>query len=559
MSLNDQFDELARQKLDGRAFPFDEGAWQQAQQAIAAQKRNKRKPFWYLGGAAAVGLALWLLWPNAEEIGIAEQHQIEPKTEAAAMPAVEPEVAVVPERAVEVQVESALEQQAPKEEERTSQSGSSRSDEMPKAERPMRPAQALNSSAQNRPEAQVHIAEQKGSDAHSTEGAAETSVSEAATEAQEATAEDPVVAQHDRDQQNSDAVSEGQFEDAVLVVNDARGDAHAEESTSKSDDQAVKENDEPQPASTGSSVNESVHDDSVRAEVVAEGTRMPEDSVQTVPALASALVPFDSAAAAVPEPSLLPLVGPRSPWEITALGGAFSTTSKYVLPQVKDWTSTPERTPGYAVEAVRMGRNFGLGLGLHYGSYADRLATPEASRTDVAYSRYWFLQAVDTTLLIITGGDSSSGFTGINVPATVQVLRSAYDTTTTTTLIRAARTQLIRTSYVEVPILLDAHLVQGRWSIGVRGGPTIGMLTARSGAIPSEGEGGYTDLGSMAVRQTIFGWTARAYLRYRFNSAWSIGIEPAARGQFTDAIDDQGASRRSKAMGAMLSLGYRLR
>lgn len=559
MSLNDQFDELARQKLDERAFPFDEGAWQQAQQAIAAQNRNRRKPFWFFGGAAAVGLALWLLWPNAEEIRIAEQHQVESKTEAAAMPAVDQRDGAVIERADEAQIESTPVQQAMQEVERSSHDGSSRSDEMPKSERPMQPVQVLNSPAPNRPEAPVHVAEQKESNTHSVEDAVQTGVSDAAAGAQEAIAEDAVVTQLDRDQQTSDAMSGEQAEDAGLVVNDVRGDAHAGESPARIADKAEKEKDESQPVSTGSSANESAHDDFAKTEVVAEETRMPEDSVQAVPALSSALVPFDSAAVAVPEPSLLPLVGPRSPWEITALGGAFSTTSKYVLPQVKDWTSTPERTPGYAVEAVRMGRNFGLGLGLHYGSYADRLATPEASRTDVAYSRYWFLQAVDTTLLIITGGDSASGFTGINVPATVQVLRSAYDTTATTTLIRAARTQLIRTSYAEVPILLDAHLVQGRWSIGVRGGPTIGMLTARSGALPGNGEGGFTDLGSMAVRQAIFGWTARAYLRYRFNSAWSIGIEPAAHGQFTDAIDDQGASRRSKAFGAMLSLGYRLR
>ncbi|HRD53403.1 MAG TPA: hypothetical protein PKY96_12225, partial [Flavobacteriales bacterium] len=536
MSLHDQFDELARQKLEERAFPFDEGAWQQAQQAIAAQKRNRRKPFWYLGGAAAVGVALWLLWPNAEEVRMAEQPRVESKTEAAAMQAVDQGSAAVIERADEVQFESAAVKQAPKQALRSSQIGSSRSDAMPKAEDPVLPARVLNSSAQHPREAHVHVAEQKVNDAQSTEAAGGTGVSDAAMGSQEATTMDQIVVKHDPEQVALEDVSEGQVEDAVLVVNDERSDAHAVESPSKTDAQATNEKGESQPISTGSSVNEVPRHELVRAAVAAGETRAPEDSVQAAPALASTLLPFDSAAAAVPEPSLLPLVGARSPWEVTALFGAFSTSSKYVLPQVKDWTSTPERTPGYAVEAVRMGRNFGVGLGLHYGSYADRLATPEASRTEVAYSRYWFLQAVDTTLLIITGGDSASGFTGINVPATVQVLRSAFDTTTTTTLIRAARTQLIRTSYVEMPILLDAHLVQGRWSIGVRGGPTIGMLTARSGALPGNGEGGYTDLGGMAVRQTIFGWTARAYVRYRFNSAWSIGIEPAARGQLSDGL-----------------------
>jgi hypothetical protein len=273
--------------------------------------------------------------------------------------------------------------------------------------------------------------------------------------------------------------------------------------------------------------------------------------------------PADSASAATPEPLATPLVSPRSPWEITALAGLFSTTSHYQGARTQDWSVAPERTASFGAEAVRMGRNFGYGIGLHYGTYADRLSTPEESRTEELLSRYWFFQAVDTTVLVITGTTTDSlgntVHTGVNVPTTVQVLRSAFDTTYTTSRIREARTRVNRTSYIEVPLLLDAHLVQGRWSIGVRGGPTIGMLTTRSGSLPGEGDGGYAELGDAEARQLVFGWTARAYLRYRFNSAWSIGLEPSARGQLQDGVIGKEASRRSSGLGAMLTLSYRLR
>lgn len=34
-----------------------------------------------------------------------------------------------------------------------------------------------------------------------------------------------------------------------------------------------------------------------------------------------------------------------------------------------------------------------------------------------------------------------------------------------------------RVSYLEIPLLMDAHLVQGPWALGLRGGPTIGVLS----------------------------------------------------------------------------------
>lgn len=259
-------------------------------------------------------------------------------------------------------------------------------------------------------------------------------------------------------------------------------------------------------------------------------------------------------------PAAAPLVSPQSPWELSFLGGAFQTTSTYNGQGTADWQVAAQQTYGFGAELMHLGNNFGVGLGLHYGSYADRLSTPELSSSTTALQRYWYLADVDTTILLVTGYDSvAMAYTGINVPTTIQVIQSAYDTVTTSSLLRAASERVNRTSYVELPLLFDAHLVQGRWSIGLRGGPSLGLLTTRSGSIPRDMDEGSISLNEVTMRRFMLGWTARAYVRYRFNSAWSVGLEPALRGQLLDGLDDHGTTRRSTAIGGMLSLSYRLR
>ena len=574
MSINEQFDELARQKLEERAFPFDEGAWQRAQQSIAAQGRRRRKPIWFAGGAVAVGLVLWLLWPGQDEPLVAEQLNTEVRPEASAegptlnVQEIGTSNGTVPE-------EAAHSTRLASEPESNGQAASVEGDAQYSDTRPF-----LEREAQPQGKAAVdlsNVTKAKETPQVPAELVIETNESEVPLPPSEMVEEAkgdaelsavrkdapeaavvmmPVIEKEGGEQVGTlDSPKSEQAGEAVV-----EGALEGEESVRS--ESVIAERAEANPTSESATTTEpeamrSVAKEDAPAETAQVTT--PVDSAVNEPAVVMAVPPTDTAVGPLPDPTLGALVSPRSPWELSMLAGAFSTASKYVLPQVREWTSAPERTTGFAAEAVRMGRNFGYGAGLHYGTYADRLSTPEEARTEVDLARYWFLQGVDTTILIITGGDSASGYTGINVNTTVQVLRSAFDTTTTTAIVRPARTHLVRTSYVELPLLFDAHLVQGRWSIGVRGGPTIGMLTACSGALPSSSEGGYTDLDQAAVRQTIYGWTARAYLRYRFNSAWSIGLEPAARGQIVYAIDDQGARRRSTALGAMLSLSYRMR
>lgn len=550
MSLNDQFDELARQKLEQRTFPFDEGAWLKAQEALAAKKRRRPKAFWYFAGVTAIGLAVWGLWPEAieqEEVIVQNDAHARVAEGGASIEAQALEAdRNLPSVLAEEQATASVDSEADSERREVATSGSQeqRADKGLQQRPPNRAVAGAQPAVQIAGLQQVVPPVKK--EASETEPLLEGPEGDGQQAAESQDAVEPVVAS----------------EIDLLAPEDQQSAApEAGESAAAVNSSAVVQppTNEPKPA-----------EDQLASDVIVEVNSDPlsaADPEMKEPSIAAASSndppPADSASAATPEPLATPLVSPRSPWEITALAGLFSTTSRYQGARTQDWSVAPERTASFGAEAVRMGRNFGYGIGLHYGTYADRLSTPEESRTEELLSRYWFFQAVDTTVLVITGTTTDSlgntVHTGVNVPTTVQVLRSAFDTTYTTSRVREARTRVNRTSYIEVPLLLDAHLVQGRWSIGVRGGPTIGMLTTRSGSLPGEGDGGYAELGDAEARQLVFGWTARAYLRYRFNSAWSIGLEPSARGQLQDGVIGKEASRRSSGLGAMLTLSYRLR
>ena len=177
------------------------------------------------------------------------------------------------------------------------------------------------------------------------------------------------------------------------------------------------------------------------------------------------------------------------------------------------------------------------------------------------FNQYWYLIAVDTMVLFIT--DTLPGqppsYTGTSIDTTIHVLAQGTDSTTSSQHLREARDQVNRVSYLEVPILLDAHVVQGRWSLGLRGGPTIGLLTGRRGSLPNTTDDGYLGFNDVAFREVVFGYSGRAYIRYRFNAGWSVGLEPAMRGQLLNSFGSGELERRASAFGVMMSLTYRLR
>ncbi|MEZ4740556.1 MAG: hypothetical protein R2818_14635 [Flavobacteriales bacterium] len=173
-----------------------------------------------------------------------------------------------------------------------------------------------------------------------------------------------------------------------------------------------------------------------------------------------------------------------------------------------------------------------------------------------------YFQANQVTLLYILGNVQINGqdyYVTESRDTVINVLVTTSTSSTSTIRLIDARDVVLQVSYFEIPLLLDAHVIQGPWAIGLRGGPTVGLLSGRKGMVPNSTFDGYEALGEQQFRSTVFGLTARAYIRYRWTNGWSVGLEPTWRGQLSDAMDGGALKRRSSAVGALLSLSYRLK
>ncbi|MBK7945411.1 MAG: hypothetical protein IPJ85_08940 [Flavobacteriales bacterium] len=556
MSLNEQFDELARQKLEERAFPFDEGAWLSAQQSIAAQRR-KRKGAWYLLGLIPLAFITWLLWPANEQassiadanVSVTATAPTENKTEDKAPLQVETETSLAAE---------AL----------TPSTGSlTLADEAIVPQNTSTPVETATTSTTKSNSSAPRQSRAAASQPMVQKPVAATPTTTFTVE----THHTPV------DDQSHGQVADGTSEHATGTLSEEPEPAHStDEATAGNEPSTDATTDEPVSdfaAVATPSFEPEAHDAAVPAQSTVTDALIDapasildaQPTAITVaadePAISGDALPKDSATAEVPVPLPPPLITARSPWEISMLFGAQRTMSRITSDRYDDLDVSSDDALAFGAELMHMGRNVGFGFGVHHTSYNDRFTTPEQRTTAWEVTRNWYLQSIDTTILIITGTDTVNEqiiHTGFNVNTTVQVLRYSFDTTAIVS-VRSPRAFSVRTSYLEVPLLFDAHIVQGRWSFGVRGGPSIGLLTARSGSLPSENDETDVPLREAAVQQWSLGWSARAYARYRFNSAWSVGIEPMARGQLMDAISGPVIARRSNAFGALLSLSYKLR
>lgn len=577
MSTNDQFDELARRKLAERDFPFQEAHWLDAQRAIAAQGQQRRGGAWlYIAGVAALIVAIWLLWPTGQAVQVTEVNNVR------AQHPVEADAAVVANKneqdaaanAVASNTDGSVAQVE-------AQAGSSTSDGAQQRSAVEQAQRNFTGTRQGEPQRKATPTNGDGPAAKPANGrpnadlanqgpATPTPAPSASNDLNAATDDDAaLLAAHMNatkvDQGTTNGSKPASGTDGTL--NAAGGGAiDGADATDGSLPNIT-------PGSDGSADGLPVIDpdqgiaadhptDPLAADTGSVAGSDPADSAAHTPDPLPVIAPEDTASAAPQPPAVPPLITPRSPWEITALGGLFNTTSTYSGGNSAAWSVDPQQTIGFGAEYVHMGRNVGLGGGIHYGTYADRLRTPEESRSVLTTTPSWYLQPVDTTILIITDTYTDSlgvvHYVGQNIDVTINELRMTLDSSYANTVIRQASERINRTSYVEVVGLADAHLVQGRWSFGVRGGPSFGLLTQHRGSIPS-GEDGYIEFTDLPMKTFVMGWTARAYVRYRFNAAWSVGIEPTARGQFNVAFDQEGVTRRSSALGCMLSITYRLR
>lgn len=209
---------------------------------------------------------------------------------------------------------------------------------------------------------------------------------------------------------------------------------------------------------------------------------------------------------------------------------------------------------------MRMGRHLGIGSGLHYTNYREHMTTSAAFRTDEHAHQYYYITTQDTTLLMITDTVLVNGqpyYVGQSVTTTLQVLQQGTETNVITTRTREARDRVNLTSYLEIPLLLDAHITQGPWRLGLRGGPTAGILTYKAGHLPSA-EAGYLGFQDQQFRSIVLGYTARAYVLHEIAPGWWAGLEPMARGQLFNALESDQLSRKAFGWGGMIGIHYRL-
>lgn len=551
MNLDNEFDELARRKLQEQTFPFEEAHWQLAEQAIAAQRGRKRRGFWLLGAAALlmVSTTAWWTLREAEPAGTlastattanerpsaAEQQDTNvahgPSTSSASNTSTASPVPATDDNAsAAVDTDQSL----------AAPSNAGVAPNTPAQAQASSTAAAHTSSASpNTPQRDRNTSPQRNSTAVASTAMTTTGTPKAGTSATTPNTSVPNTV-------DNGTVSPATVSDtttpSLIAASTEPGNTEGTPPVMTVDPAA-----EAFPSTTQNT--DKLDDTELITLLTAASTTTPADSATTAP----------TAVPAVP-----PIIPDRAPWEISVLGGAFSSIATYSGGNSAEWSGdiTREVSPGFGAELMHLGRNIGLGVGLHYGTYAERIQVSAIDQTSIERWNFWYLTPVDTTLLVITDTVELGGqvvYEGVNVNTTVLVLAQGTDSTVTTTRVRNARELVNRTSYLEVPLLVDAHLVQGRWSMGLRGGPTVGLLTGRTGSIPNSTNDGYTELGDQAFREVVFGWTARAYLRYRWNAAWSIGIEPAMRGLFSNSLSEGDVQRRSSAFGGMISLSYRLR
>ncbi|MBX2982073.1 MAG: hypothetical protein KF843_05360 [Flavobacteriales bacterium] len=616
MSLNEEFDELARRKLEERAFPFAEADWQDARKQIDAARGGRNGAKW-ITGAAVLLLISGLVWYGTRSSGaeeaIASLEQAAPPSmgvialdqpvqnetstpvdgtseangPAAATVAKAPStnsIAVHPvDRSAEARPSvhaAAVKSYARKEEEQNTSEAILTTPVLSKKKVPINTQAALpiekNITARNPANAEPSAATPNNASVPTTstnETSTSTTQPTTASTTQPSGGNAISVELNGGDPSGSGtatpAVPPTTNKDAAIATGAGMKVAHttpgnAPQTVTGTGNTATEHTESPDPlaalvqgsptgtvATTGSTGHTPVEEaDTATTDsmsVVANAPTPPSDSAST------------AAAAVIPPP----LVPERAPWEVSGMGGAYSSTTTYSGSNSAEWNADigKENNLGVGVELIHMGRNFGIGTGLHYGSYAERIRTDAIDANTTTLHNFWYLMPVDTMILVIT--DTLPGtpptFTGTSENSTVNVLTQGTDTTTNSEHLRDARDQVNRVSYFEVPILLDAHLTQGRWMLGLRGGPTIGLLTGRRGAIPAPDNEGYVPFTDLPFRELTLGYTARAYVRYRFNAAWSVGIEPAMRGQLMNSLSSGDLERRSSALGVMMSLTYRLR
>ncbi len=91
--------------------------------------------------------------------------------------------------------------------------------------------------------------------------------------------------------------------------------------------------------------------------------------------------------------------------------GGILTGSTYTGSNSKDWGSglSDRWTVTAGVELMRLGRNFGIGTGIHYSTYEDRLQVDERTLSNTVIMDSSYFQANTVALLYIIGNVQIGG------------------------------------------------------------------------------------------------------------------------------------------------------
>lgn len=552
MSDRTEFDDLARRKLEEREFPFDPHAWTDLERQLdglgtsgvstGTKHRDRR---WMLAGLMLLSTCggVWYALQNDRSQAVAEQQRSAPM------------VTITPEAARVVQPTDMAPTTPATHTTPTSARG-----ETPATvnSRPAPVTPSTPATQTTRPNGPMRTKAAAIDDPVITQPAV-VSPNGRATEGG-LLVNTPVATSPDTPVDDGQAPATGPVDpDIAAVVPDQEDPTSIAPPATGSD--APLGDEDPAPTAVTAppiSVGEPTNGPTLATDQGTEAPTSPSDSTHR--ALAQAA---DSTAIMSPvADTLRPGPMPYPHWEITGWAGLFNTTTHYSGARTDAWSanSTARQTTGFGLELMHMGEHFGIGSGLHFSSYAEQIDAGELAdqRTQLVYVHE--LQSVDTSILVVNGTvwiDSVQYYVTYTQDTTFLVLVTTTDQETVTDVRRNALSRSNRTSYLEIPLLFDAHTRAGRWGFGIRGGPTLGILQGRRGVLP--GAQGYTDLADEAFQELVLGWTAQAYVRYHLADAWTIGVGPTARGQLLNTLQGDALVRRSSAFGGQFSVSYLLR
>lgn len=518
MSATNDFDERARRKLAEREHAFDESAWQALRpelDALRDRKRRRRFVLWFTL-LASMGVAGWLLAPKNAIPPVAERRTSSERPSAVVSENEVPSPTVTSPTSTK---EPSIAQPA--------------SPSPPKAEpEPLSTAEPESATEKRPHEKPAQARARTRSRDLATEN---TAIVQAALSPMTTTPPDPdteFTTKNDDLRDHTMDVASTSAKDSAEVT------AKAEEVTVGT----------PMPSTATEAISATVPVDTASHTLAT--TR---DTLQYVIAVDSTFI-ADSAAAAVPP-------RPRSRLELSVWGGPFNTSTRYTGDRTTDWASTITKAGSIAfgAEMMHQGEHFGLGAGLHYTSYVEQLnaeSLKDEVRTTVTTYQ---LDGIDTTVLVVNGtvwiGGQQYYMTQM-LDTTIYVLVGSDSEVVSTNMRRNALARSNRTSYLEIPLLFEAHIRRGHWGFALRGGPTLGIVQGRRGVLPTSS--GYTDLTDEAFSELVLGYTIQGHIRYHFGEAWSLGIGPALRGQLSNTLQSDQLRRRANATGAVITVVYRL-